>query len=420
MSEPINPLYYEGGQIYQTNDVDPLSQYSHLKTGWNPDAFVDEVDITVNSGNRTITVSPQGDYAEFWTAGTRHTLNGPESATWDDTEGAWYFTINGDGVSFSQVEYDISDEGNALVSSLYWDATNNKVITWTPELHSWALSRKLHEYLHETFGTRYSSGLGISLNTSNITVDVANGEIYDEDIECEIFDTGGPGKWVQALSPLECPKQYRLGSNNWRSSEVNSSLVLFDGTAPQVNTFNGTEWVLSDVGPSKYFAMWVVASTSADGYPVYMIVGQNDGDYQSEVQQANTLHSLSVYGIASREHKVIARIILQRSNQSPYYSVASIDDYRNVADEPLSGGADPITVDHGALVGLEDDDHSQYALADGSRTFTGNVTVSGTVNATGFSANGTDGVTANVAVDYSGGTRTLHFINGLYTGHTDS
>lgn len=42
--------------------------------------------------------------------------------------------------------------------------------------------------------------------------------------------------------------------------------------------------------------------------------------------------------------------------------------------EPISGGVE----DHGALTGLSDDDHPQYALADGSRAFTGPV---GGVNA---------------------------------------
>lgn len=37
------------------------------------------------------------------------------------------------------------------------------------------------------------------------------------------------------------------------------------------------------------------------------------------------------------------------------------------------------------------------------------------------SSDGTAGVTANVAVaKVGGGTRTLHFKNGLYTGYTDS
>lgn len=37
---------------------------------------------------------------------------------------------------------------------------------------------------------------------------------------------------------------------------------------------------------------------------------------------------------------------------------------------PLSGKFDYYVDDHGALAGLTDDDHAQYILADGSRTYT--------------------------------------------------
>ena len=44
------------------------------------------------------------------------------------------------------------------------------------------------------------------------------------------------------------------------------------------------------------------------------------------------------------------------------------------------------TVDHGVLEGLGDDDHTQYLLADGSRTLSGNLTVTGTVDGRDISA----------------------------------
>src|SRR5690606_30706776 len=45
--------------------------------------------------------------------------------------------------------------------------------------------------------------------------------------------------------------------------------------------------------------------------------------------------------------------------------------------------------DHGALTGLSDDDHTQYLLADGSRTLSGNLTITGTVDGRDVSADGT-------------------------------
>lgn len=52
-------------------------------------------------------------------------------------------------------------------------------------------------------------------------------------------------------------------------------------------------------------------------------------------------------------------------------------------DVVISGASD-----HGVLTGLGDDDHSQYLLADGSRTLSGNLTVTGTVDGRDVAADG--------------------------------
>lgn len=62
-----------------------------------------------------------------------------------------------------------------------------------------------------------------------------------------------------------------------------------------------------------------------------------------------------------------------------------------------SGGAS----DHGALTGLGDDDHTQYLLADGTRTLAGDLTVTGTVDGRDVAADGTklDGIEAGAKDD---------------------
>lgn len=57
--------------------------------------------------------------------------------------------------------------------------------------------------------------------------------------------------------------------------------------------------------------------------------------------------------------------------------------------------------DHGLLIGLTDDDHSQYLLADGSRTLSGNLTVTGTVDGRDVAADGTklDGIESGATAD---------------------
>ena len=57
--------------------------------------------------------------------------------------------------------------------------------------------------------------------------------------------------------------------------------------------------------------------------------------------------------------------------------------------------------DHSDLTGLSDDDHTQYLLADGSRTLSGNLTVTGTVDGRDVAADGTklDGIEAGATAD---------------------
>lgn len=62
---------------------------------------------------------------------------------------------------------------------------------------------------------------------------------------------------------------------------------------------------------------------------------------------------------------------------------------------------DASTPGHDQLVGLGDDDHTQYLLADGSRTLSGNLTVTGTVDGRDIAADGTklDGIESGATAD---------------------
>jgi hypothetical protein len=111
-------------------------------------------------------------------------------------------------------------------------------------------------------------------------------------------------------------------------------------------------------------AYWVISSTNIDE-PIWIAPGQVEGTTLAAAIDANPISTLTQTNLASQEHKVIARLMVQRIVASPYYSIEQIDDYRNVADEPSSGSA--IIGDHGLLTGLGDDDHTIYVLADGTR-----------------------------------------------------
>ena len=65
------------------------------------------------------------------------------------------------------------------------------------------------------------------------------------------------------------------------------------------------------------------------------------------------------------------------------------------------GGGGGGSSDHGTLTGLADDDHTQYLLADGTRTLSGNLTVTGTVDGRDVAVDGAklDGIAAGAEVN---------------------
>jgi len=330
-------------------------QYSHLKTGWAPGTAADEAyTLAIDTPSRTFSLTHSGT-GEYWIAGVRETFAAPLSVVFDDTEGMWHISITSGGtMEASQTDWNFDDTA-VFVSEFYWDAVNGAVVGMSSELHSWILSDPLHEYLHESFGTRWANGLGVAINGDEL--DVGIGRIFDEDIECNITDDLGSGRWDQTLTPLTCPILYRDGAaGNWRVDAASSVPVILTANVPQVNYATGGVWDLEDVGVNRYFVYWIIASTNQN-YPVYLVPGQEDGATLNATRDGNSIADMEFGNLPVEESKVIARVIVQRQAGSPYYSLIEVNDYRNVVDEP---GVGAVVGDHGNLVGLNDDDHAQY------------------------------------------------------------
>ena len=360
---------YELGNHDSITGRDSLTaheQYGDLNTGWNPTAFSD-VTISVDAGTRTLTVTPTGASAEYWIAGTEYSITSADSVVWGDTDGMWFIYYEGGTLTASQTPWDFGDD-KAFTVLLYWNSTDGNIVGWAPELHSWRMNDKLHEYLHETFGCRWSSGLGVAINGDYL--DVGTGELYDEDIECNITDDLGSGWFDQTLTNLSAPILWREGTPGvWRIQAASTTPVLLASNIPQINIDTAGTWSLDDVTVNRYFAMWVIASTRSD-YPVFLVPGQEDGASLSDARDGNQLADMEFGDLPVAETKVIARVICQRQVGSPYYNLVEVADYRNVVDEP--SGTAAVIGDHGNLIGLGDvADHPGYSLIDGTRDFTG-------------------------------------------------
>lgn len=358
--DTLDDISLDHGDLTGLTD-DDHPQYPH-KVGWD-EAVTTQITLSFDAGTRTVTVAPTGASFSYWAAGVQYTKSEPQTVTITDTEGIWYIYFLGATLTASQTIWSFIIQTQALVALLYWDAANNVAVVFDWEAHGWRMDRATHAYLHQTIGTRWESGLGVSINSANL--DIASGYIHDEDIRIYIEDSAAGGLWQQDLTPASLPILYRTGAAGlWRKVTASTTPVYLDTNVPQVNIYDAGEWKWDPVDVNRYFVYWVIASCDISE-PVFLVPGQEESDSLTTTRDGNTLADMSFGSLPAAEHKVLARVILQRSNAAPYYTLIELQDYRQVSDVPSSGTA--FAGDHGALIGLGDDDHTQYLLAAGTR-----------------------------------------------------
>jgi hypothetical protein len=227
------------------------------------------------------------------------------------------------------------------ISTIYWTGSSSIVCD---ERHGLQMDAKTHGYLHETVGARYVSGLSGTFTASSATI--TNGVIYDEDIRHSLAQS------------TQFRVMYRNGTTwNWQIPTTkyfveNADVIRYDNA--------GT---LTDVTNNYYVAQWFYATNDKD-YPIWVITGQRQDNTITDARNNNTPESLSFGTLPSNEMKLLYRVIVQRNGTSESYVETA--DYRTSGS--ISGGSYTAT-NHSALSGLTNDDHTQYALANGTRTF---------------------------------------------------
>ena len=358
-------LYYAGTKVVETTPYGLNNPKTDItisgKTGWAYDAK-DTLSFTFDSTAMIFTLSDSGGSHEFWVQGVKYTKTGDQSVAITDTEGLWYINYNNSGVlTASQTLWVLSAEDSALVATLYWDTDNQEAIFIGLELHSYSMPSITHYHLHETVGTLYESGLGVTDN-ANGTLDIVAGELHDEDIVINITDNIGSGFWDQILSPAELPIYYKDGaSGNWRKVYNTTSLTYFAyqdvSDNPYWNQFTGGAWQLTPSSNNSNTAWWILATNNIDE-PVIIVMGQGTPNIiESVAITSNDINNLDLGDFGSQEFKILYRVMVK--NTGVPYVTGTITDFRTAQ---VVGGTGGSVNDHGALNGLGDNDHVQYLL----------------------------------------------------------
>jgi len=355
------------------NDTGLVSQVD-----WNQNGFENQTDSTISftDGTLTFSIQPTSTNFDYWVGGVKYTSTG-DTKVITDTEGIWVFYYDSDG-DIQAVnnpnggQIDTVIRTCAIISIVYWDATNNEAIYVGEERHGKDMSPSTHAYLHFTEGLRYLSGLG--LNTMDVDEDgddnehaqfgIDAGGVTDEDLYSSIS---------AVASTTGLPIYYMLGSTpRWVKDDANGfACRTYDKTTADrlaFNEFTGGAWQLTEESNGDFVLYHVFATTEKDT-PMISIMGQNGYATKNAAREGaeTEIKSLVLNDIMFPEIRPIATIIYQtklaygNDVNARIVSTDEGDDYVDWRNESVSR-AEISTSDHGSLTGLGSDDHPQYRL----------------------------------------------------------
>ena len=333
-------------------------------------------EYSFDNGNLRFSISPTGDSYYYYSGGTKYTKTGTDTVDITDTSGLWYIYFNGATLTATQTWADNLITEKCLVAFVNWSSTDAEANYIAEERHGLSMSPETHEHLHETLGTVWYNGLGLtSIATgqdgsadSHAQLGYGSGVIADEDILFEI---------AADTAPAQIPMFYMTGaSGEWRrQTATNFPVVNYSGgdNLLAYNEWTGATWQLSEVSNNDFVLTHLIATNDPD-QPMIGVVGQEEYPTLATARAGATIElgQISSENFPSAEYKLIATVIYQTKTtftNTVKAIIASTDegadyiDWRTTNVAPSTG----LVTDHGSLSGLADDDHSQYLLADGTR-----------------------------------------------------
>ena len=288
-----------------------------VKQPGEPNGFENREDCVLswNDGSRTLTLT--GTYA-FWSDQTRFVKTN-DSFTITDTEGLHFIYYNSSGDLAELLAFNISIiDTYAYVAVLYWDAVNNVVIpTVMNEQHGSSMSAVTHTYLHNSIGTVYNAGIGITATSvdgtgnddDNARFASSAGSMWDEDILHAI---------TARASTDAIPILWREGAAGlWRMDNTAEFLTLKGSVRAYWNEWTGATWQLTEVTNNDYVLAHVISipGVNEDVGSLAILMGQNEYNLLADAQDGALveMNQLNLDGIPAQEFLPCATFILQTS-----------------------------------------------------------------------------------------------------------
>jgi len=362
---------------FNSNSLEIKSAFDGLK---NPTGFPDSTTqiSTFTNGTLLFEISPVGDDFTVFIQGVKYVKDSTEDIEIADTEGIHYIYYDTDGVlqelvnpTGTQIQSMIINE--TIVAIIYWDADGSQQIYFTGnnEYHGTVMTGATHAYLHCAIGAKYISGMA----PSNIVADgdgdinasgqfgVVSGIFYDEDLTISLSTIA---------STVGLPIYYLdSASADWRRSIVAGYSVLNETSLIAWNEYTGGAWQQTQAGSGNFVLCHIFGSNDST-YNYISIQGQNEYTSVNNARNGAETEIISMYtiGLPFAEFVPIATFIFETRTtydngvKGRIRSTGSGDDF--VDWRSVTFAATGITsTNHGALSGLDGDDHIQYALLAG-------------------------------------------------------
>lgn len=389
-----------------------------------PSGFPDRTSSTFSFDNSTriFTLKPVDDHFDYFIKGSVWRVNAPITIEIPNIVGDHFIYLDTieDPITGKYLKsrstfdnYLLTEK--AYVAYIYWNGSEAVILG--DERHGLSMSGATHRYLHLSVGTVLQSGLdlgsfnesGNGQENSHAQITLANGLLFDEDIDISIKHSGDPQDFYNITDPdptkfheqvlnltyeldgvtikhpsAKIPVYYKMGDDgHWeKDAATYFPLKIDSGTGlmakNQFNSLSGEWEVVSSSGDDKFITMWVFATNSVYE-PIIAVMGQYEYDSLSEAQEKENYQQLNTQFFPVKEFKLCYRLIYQTSTfftNDVKTALRHAQDLRISPDTPFASVS---VKDHSLLTGLEDPDHPPTA-----------VTTAGVIKDGGLSASDTN------------------------------
>lgn len=192
----------------------------------------------------------------------------------------------------------------------------------------------------------------MSANSDNFAVDTE----ITVPLDTEIFDLGGDFNAATYIFTAPVSGKYEI---NFRLRLINvDSAATYYATKIVTSNRSYITYLYASRFSGDVTAWTLTGSVLADmdeNDTCYLTIAQSGGTQQTDISYTSYATTLSIHG----KDTALFGTGVTNGNSHDH------------------AGGDGAQIDHGGLGGLSDDDHSQYSLVDGTRTFTGGITAPG-------------------------------------------